>query len=66
MERTSGGTFSVLHAFLNSTNGEESWNLHMDSSGNFIRQRKERCGANSGGTLWKQTSGGTFSVCTPF
>lgn len=61
----SGGTFSVLHAFLNAPDGEAPNSLVIDASGNFFGTTGTG-GANFGGTLWKQTSGGTFSILHAF
>jgi len=52
-KETSGGTFSVLHAFSNSTDGEDPGNLQLvTSSGDFYGTAGSG-GANLGGTLWK-------------
>lgn len=58
-------TFTVLHAFSNSTDGEDPTGLVMDASGNFYGTTGAG-GSNLGGTLWKLTSAGTFSVLHAF
>jgi len=63
-ELTSGGTFSVLHAFSNSTDGEDPKSLIMDSR--ETSTGPQALGCEPWGTLWKRTSGGTFSVLHSF
>jgi uncharacterized repeat protein (TIGR03803 family) len=60
-KQTSGGTFSVLHAFLNSTDGEDPNSLVIESSGNFFGTTGSG-GANLGGTCGRKPPE-ALSVC---
>ena len=63
---SSSGTFSILHSFTSSTDGAIPYgSVELDKSGNVYGTCNSG-GANSGGTLWKYSSNGTFSVLHAF
>jgi uncharacterized repeat protein (TIGR03803 family) len=58
---TSGSVYSDIHDFGDGTDGQNpSASIAFDSSGNLIGTT-DNGGLNSAGTIWKITSGGTYS-----
>jgi uncharacterized repeat protein (TIGR03803 family) len=63
---SSQGKFSVLHTFYGPTEGmKPSGSVVIDNSGNIFGTAASY-GPNEGGTLWKYSATGDFSVLHPF
>ena len=65
-EYSSAGVFSVLHNFASSSDGKYPYaGVKLDASNN-IYGTCDSSGPHNGGTLWKYSSGGVFSVLHGF